>query len=148
MKEVPAQGRLRLAVLGALFCGVALLGTGCLVVPVPTNRLGDYSRKDIKPEVMANLVVGVTTREDVLLCLGEPDVWNDQTGQYRYHWERVKWDIFWAVGGGYNADGGDIPVNKNYDLIVSFDRAGVVSGRNFSEMFQESELEKGPPTMR
>jgi hypothetical protein len=148
MKSIMHRGHLRLAFFGTMLGVVMLLGSGCVVLPIPTNRLADCSRKDIKPEVINELVVGQTTREDVLLRLGEPDVWSADASQYRYHWERVKWDIFWAVGGEGGAAMGDIPVNKNYNLTVSFDPAGVIAERRFSGKFQESELEKHSPGLQ
>jgi hypothetical protein len=136
---------LQSAILAALLGAVGLLGTGC-VLPIPTNRLPDCSRKDIRPETINDLVAGETTREEVLLRLGEPDVWSDDASQYRYHWERVKWDILWAIGGYGGGAAGDIPVNKNYNLTVTFDTDGVMLERKFSEKYQASELGIGPIT--
>lgn len=131
----------RLAALATLFGVVAWLGSGCVVLPIPTNRLGDHSRQDIPLEVRNELVAGRTTREEVLLRLGEPDEWSGDQKQYRYHWERVKWDIFWAVGGQGSAICGDIPINKNYDLTISFDPADMIAERRFTERYQPSELD-------
>ena len=121
---------------------VAWLAAGCLVLPVPTNRVGPYSRKDISPAAIDSLAVSQTTREQVLLLLGEPDAWSADGSEYRYHWERVKWDIIWVVAAGNSAEGGDIPIYKNYNLLISFDPAGIVSGREFSTDYQGSEQER------
>ncbi len=140
---------LRRTLLGFELGCITLLAASCLVIPIPTNRVGDFSRKDIRPEAMDPLVAGQTTREQVLLRLGEPDEWSPDGSQYRYHWEKVKWDIFWIVAGGYSAVGGDIPINKNHDLLISFDRSGVITSRTFTSAYQESELQKpAPPVMR
>jgi hypothetical protein len=122
--------------------GVVSLGAGCLVVPIPTNRVGDYSRKGIKPEVIEALAPGRTTREEVLLRLGEPDEFRDDGSEYRYHWELVKWDIIWIVAAETGGAGGDIPINKNHNLVINFDPAGVVSERKTNARFEESEHEK------
>jgi len=141
MKPTRHRSHLRAAVLGALLGALVLSGTGCIVLPIPSNRLGDYSRKDIPPEVMNELVAGQTTRQEVLLRLGEPDEWSADASQCRYHWERVKWDIIVIVGGGYSAAAADIPINKNHDLIICFDSAGVISDRQFNAQFKSSEQE-------
>lgn len=141
MNPTRHRSYLRAAVLGALLGALVLSGTGCIVLPIPSNRLGDYSRKDIPPEVMIGLVVGQTTREEVLLRLGEPDEWSADARHYRYHWERVKWDIIVIAGGGYSATAGDIPINKNHDLVIGFDSAGVISDKKFNAQFKSSEQE-------
>lgn len=142
----PSPNRLGRAAFGALLLGMLLVATpGCLVVPIPTNRLAEHSRRDITPEAMDALVVGQTSREEVLLNLGEPDYWSVDSHQYRYHWERIKWDILWIIAGGYSAEGGDIPVNKNHNLVLNFDAAGIISAKDFRTKYEESEQEKGLP---
>ena len=129
-------------ILAAFLAGVVSLGAGCLVLPIPTNRVGEYSRQDIKPEVIEALAPGHATREEVLLRLGEPDEFRVDGSQYRYHWERVKWDIIWFVAAGNSGAGGDIPINKNHNLVINFDPAGVVSERKANARFGASEHEK------
>jgi hypothetical protein len=51
---------------------VLSLQTGCLIWPFPTGDLL-AGRGRITPQYVASLQVGVATREDVLLRLGEPD---------------------------------------------------------------------------
>jgi outer membrane protein assembly factor BamE (lipoprotein component of BamABCDE complex) len=55
-----------LAVVGVLFLA------GCLVFPVEYYQAG--SRHNIKPQTSNELQAGITTKEEVLLTLGEPDV--------------------------------------------------------------------------
>ena len=136
------KGRLRHTALALTLAGLPLLAGGCLVVPIPTNRLGPYSRNEIKPEVINELVVGQISREEVLLRLGEPDEASAGGARYRYHWEIVKWDIIWIVAGPYTAESGDIPVNQNHNLLISFSPADVISERTLSARYEESELEK------
>jgi outer membrane protein assembly factor BamE (lipoprotein component of BamABCDE complex) len=140
--QLKLASQIRRGILAVFLAGVVSLGAGCLVVPIPTNRVGEYSRKDIKPEVIESLAPGRATREEVLLQLGEPDEFHADGSEYRYHWERVKWDILWFVGAGNTGAGGDIPINKNHNLVINFDPAGVVSERKTSACFGESEHEK------
>jgi len=57
-----------------LFLGVLALSlqAGCLIWPFPTGDLL-AGRGRITPQYVSSLQVGVATREDVLLRLGEPD---------------------------------------------------------------------------
>lgn len=129
-------------ILYLFLAGVVSIGAGCLVVPIPTNRVGDYSRKGIKPEVIEALAPGRASREEVLLRLGEPDEFRADGSEYRYHWELVKWDIIWIVAAESGGTGGDIPINKNHNLVINFDPAGLVSERKSDARFGASEHEK------
>jgi hypothetical protein len=61
-----------------------------------------------------------------LLQLGEPDEVALEERQFRYHTERIKWDVYWLLAGGYNADSGIIEVKKYYDLVLCFDDRGTL----------------------
>jgi len=72
------------------------LQTGCLIWPFPT---GDMlaGRGRITPQYVSSLQVGVATREDVLLHLGEPDEVLDGGKVLVYRWTEARG--FFAVGG-------------------------------------------------
>jgi hypothetical protein len=110
--------------LPSLLLVLTLLMTGCIVVPIPANRPDPAVRTNITPETVNHLGAGDVSRTAVLLQLGEPDEVSLEERQFRYHTERVKWDVFWLAGGGYSADGGDIEVKKLYDLVLRFDERG------------------------
>ncbi len=101
-----------------------LLTAGCLVIPIPANRQAPGLRTNITPQTVNHLGTGVVSRTEVLLRLGEPDEVSSEERQFRYHTERIKWDIFWAVGGEYHADYGIIEIKKYYDLVLRFDDRG------------------------
>jgi hypothetical protein len=94
---------------------VVLLG-GCLIVPVPEYDAAG-SRGNITKETSDQFQTGVTTKEDVLLQLGEPDYATDDGRQIGYEWTRVK--AWWFVGGGYSGAAGE--VLRSYLLRLTFD---------------------------
>jgi hypothetical protein len=103
--------------------------TGCVVVPIPANRPDPAVRTNVTPQTVNHLGIGDVSRAEVLLQLGEPDEVSLEERQFRYHTERVKWDVFWLLAGGYSATGGDIEVKRFYDLVLRFnDRGKLVEG--------------------
>lgn len=98
---------------------VMVLLAGCIVVPLPEHALlrgrGSISEKDI-----AFFGVGETTREDVLLQLGEPDLVLSQERSMVYYWQ-VSHGYFFVGGYGSGAAG---PIAKDYLLMLEFDHAG------------------------
>jgi hypothetical protein len=103
---------------------LALLGSGCLVVPIPTNRWDPSSRTNIAAGTHQRLAPGQDTREQVLLQLGEPDETVGDDRRLSYHADRVQWDIFWFAGGGYSAAGGDIEIHNHREVMLWFDAQG------------------------
>jgi hypothetical protein len=81
---------------GLLLAAVALsLQTGCLIWPFPTGDLL-AGRGRITQKYAAPLQVGVATREDVLLRLGEPDEVQAGGKVLVYRWTEMRG--FVAVG--------------------------------------------------
>lgn len=103
---------------------LTLLMTGCLVVPIPANSPGLGVRTNITPETLNHLGTGDVSRTEVLLQLGEPDEVSLAERQFRYHTDRTKCYVFWALAGGYNATGGVLEVRKYYNLVLRFDERG------------------------
>jgi outer membrane protein assembly factor BamE (lipoprotein component of BamABCDE complex) len=89
---------------------------GCLIIP--TDFYKDYSRKNIAEEPPSAIIPGKTTREDVLLSLGEPDKKSQDEPEFWYTSTKVK-----AIWGTYGGGGEYI---KNYIHIISFDKNGLV----------------------
>lgn len=115
--------------LPSLLLALTLLMSGCLVVPIPANRLVPAARTNITPQTVNHLGTNGVSRTEVLLQLGEPDEVSLEGRQFRYHTERVKWDVYWVLAGGYSATDGIIEVKKLYDLVLRFDDRGIlVSG--------------------
>lgn len=81
-----------------LILGVLVLAmqTGCLIWPFPTGGLL-AGRGRITPQHAASLQVGVATREEVLLRLGEPDEVAEGGKVLVYRWTETRG--FFAAGG-------------------------------------------------
>lgn len=115
--------------LGVLLAAGALLGsTGCLVWPFPTGDLLS-GRGRILPEYASPLEPGQTTREDVLLRLGEPDVVLDGGSVFIYQWTEVRG--FVTFGGHGTAVA--IPIPGHRDLRLEFDAQGRLTRKTFGK---------------
>lgn len=81
-----------------LFLGVLVLSlqAGCLIWPFPTGDLL-AGRGRITPQYASSLQVGVATREEVLLRLGEPDEVLEGGKVLVYRWTETRG--FLAAGG-------------------------------------------------
>lgn len=91
---------------------VALVG--CVVIPTQEHLL--EGRGKIDESDIAFLTVSKTTREDVLLRFGEPDlILNDQRIMI-YHWKVSHG--YWLIAGGFSAVGGPIP--NDYLFMLEF----------------------------
>jgi hypothetical protein len=99
---------------------IFLIGfVGCAVIPTPEHALLE-GRGKVDESDIAFLSVSKTTREDVLLRFGEPDLVLYDQRILVYHWSVCHG--YWLVAGGYSAAGGPIP--KNYLFMLEFDDEG------------------------
>lgn len=100
--------------------------SGCL--PIPVLPFGDTegSRQNITDTVPDFLVIGKTTRADVLLMLGDPDEKTHNDGRFLYFRETEEGGIAFLVGGAGRGAVAGTPVTFRV-LTVAFDRAGVVA---------------------
>ena len=105
---------------------LALL-TGCLIIPVDYYDAG--VRHNIDAKAQSDLQPGVTTKEEVLLKLGEPDFASDDGLRVGYAWTKVKALVIVASYGG----GGEAEIKRGYLLEVSFDPDGRVSGTRLAK---------------
>jgi hypothetical protein len=107
---------------------LALLNTGCIIVPIPHGEFACDPRPGLFARTDADFIrPAQTTRQQVLLTLGEPDfIWADER-TFAYVWATSDLDILFAAGGpGGGAIGGIIPMRKKHRLLIRFDEAGVV----------------------
>jgi hypothetical protein len=109
----------------ALLCALGLAAgtTGCLIIPTPHVNSG-YARTNINQEVTAQFTPGVTTREDVIARLGEPDAVSPDERQLAYRSEKVValWIFAAASQGAGGATGGTIYHNRFWSF--DFDAQG------------------------
>jgi len=111
---------------------IVLLASGCVFVPIPEQRTaGPHpgSRTNITEQPPRNIVIGQTTRTEVLLMLGEPDGSGLQEEWFTYGSVAERGGLHWAdVWVGFGFGGGPL---DNWDtsrrLTVRFDARGIVS---------------------
>jgi len=98
--------------------------TGCLIVPTPHTDSG-YARTNVNQCAQEQFVPGKTTREDVIMVLGEPDAVSWDELQLAYRSEKVV--SLWIVAVGSQAGNGTVTggtIYKNHFYIFEFDRQG------------------------
>jgi len=123
----------RVAALTALL----FLLSGC--VPIPTLPFGDkeWSRQNIGDSVPGFIVVGQTTRVDVILALGDPDRKTKDDLRFFYARATEEGGIAFIVGGAMQAAVTGTPVTYRL-LTVNFDARGVVSGAKSEKLVKRS----------
>ena len=111
----------RICVIGVL----ASLLSGCPVPLLPGDESG--SRTNVPDQVPGFIVVGKTTRGDVLLGVGEPDTASENQRQFTYdRYTRRGGALF--IGAANGGVGGFVVERVTYRrLTVLFDEAGVVT---------------------
>lgn len=98
-----------------------LFSSACIVIPTPEHRLG--GRVPCDEEKTAFLVKDTTSKEEVLLKLGEPDLVLSRERIFVYRWEMVA--AYFAVGAyGGGAVG---PIQRTHFLIIEFNDKNIVS---------------------
>lgn len=103
---------------------VSALCAGCVIIPIPTpGHVVGPTRGRIEQETLESIRAGVTTREEVLLRLGEPDVVMRSERLFGYHWVTVWGYLFVLHQGG--AVAGPVGFNRHLALI-EFDEQGIV----------------------
>jgi outer membrane protein assembly factor BamE (lipoprotein component of BamABCDE complex) len=103
-----------------------LLPVGCFFIYIPdpgrADTRGSIDDRDLRP-----FTIGVTTREEVLLALGEPDLQSKDGSSILYWWYYCRGFVAVLAYGAADAgmDGNQI------NLILKFDDAGRVLRHKF-----------------
>ncbi len=108
-----------------LAAGVALLA-GCIIIP--TNYYQSASRENINLQTTNSLAPGVTTRQEMLMKLGEPDYVTEDGQRLGFAWTKVK--AIWALIGQSSSLAGE--VWHNYFLETSFDSSNRLSDMHYT----------------
>ena len=116
-------------------CGLILAGhlvalAGCIVIPIPVNYHASGSRMNVNQLTASRLQPGVSTKEDVLLLLGEPDYCSQDGQTLGYSWTKV--GLLLIVG--TQAGGGETEIGKNCMLEIAFDATNRVA---FTELHRK-----------
>lgn len=99
--------------------GVSLTLCGCLVVPTKEDTVLDG--KPVTEEQLAFLTPKVTTQQEVVARLGNPNViWEDQR-IYAYNWVMRQGILFWALAGYTTAAVGAADLPKYHVFLIQFD---------------------------
>jgi outer membrane protein assembly factor BamE (lipoprotein component of BamABCDE complex) len=118
-------GRMRRGCLLPIF--VALMLSGCVPIPIPALGYSSDSRTNLADRVPESIVNGKTTRADVLLALGVPDLYAPDGGWMVYRSARHTGGVAFVAGGGYTAGVvGAINSYENRLLVVRFDANSIV----------------------
>jgi len=130
-----------------------LFSSACIVIPTPEHRI--QGRVPCDEEKTTFMVKNMTSKEEVLLNLGEPDLVLNRERIFVYRWEMVA--AYFAVGAyGGGAVG---PIQRTSFLIIEFDDKNRVSrheirGSVFSsrtppvETFKSPQQESSTPSLR
>lgn len=124
----PIIRALKMAIGKSLVVGPAstILLTGCIVIPLDTYD--SESRTNLSSETLSKLETGATTREEVLLMLGEPDYgYNDDELILVYKWQKIEGFSLVAIPYSQGILGGGGRFGTNYQLNIKFDEENRVS---------------------
>jgi len=117
-----------------LLVSVLLLSlTVSCIVPIP-KKVG--TRGEITKRALEFLEEGVTSREQVLLHLGEPDFVGENEQIFVWEWVQA-WDVHWGVAVGA---GGEFSVRRCNGLLIKFnDQANVQAVERWDENMADDE---------
>jgi hypothetical protein len=115
-----AYPRITGPLLVAVLCAIVL--AGCLIIPVDYHATG--SRQNVTAESTNALRLQATTREEILLALGEPDFASEDGRRFGYLWTKVK--AIWVVA-SYGGAGAGGEITRSYLLETSFDPSNRLS---------------------
>ena len=111
-----------------------LLLAGCLLIPMPERGDEHSLREPIKESSLQFMNVGSTTREEVLLNLGGPDLFS--VG-FVYRWMTEYGFILIGLIGP--SLGGRADVYSVYELVIEFDDNGIVKHYETNRIYRWDE---------
>lgn len=103
-----------------LFC-LSLWIASCVMVPIPTKENKVLAGKPVSEEQLAFLIPKITTKQEVIARLGNPNVIWEDARVFVYNWEMRQGILFWAVGAYYSGGAGLKDIPKHYLLLIQFD---------------------------
>ncbi len=107
--------------------------SGCVVLPIPLGEGHVSAGREASPESQGTLLLGATTRGEVLARLGEPTAVWDDAGIVVYDWDRVRWKLLWVVGGGGRGAFGATDLPAHHMLLLQFDASGTLQRAEHAE---------------
>lgn len=113
----------------SLTLAAAVLLAGC-PVPLPYGY-SESSRENLTEESAYQLVPGVTTREDVLLLLGEPDGVGPDESWFAYGSVYGKGGVVFVICAASDCGGAGTEKVEYGRLLVTFDDRGLITNTDF-----------------
>jgi len=95
--------------------------TSCVVLPIPTTESKVLAGKPVREEQLSFLKPNITTKQDVIERLGNPNVIWEDVRVFAYNWDMRQGILFWAVGAYYSGGMGTEDIPKHYALLIQFD---------------------------
>lgn len=122
MRQSPKYERARDALPVVLVALVFLACTGCIMVPIPSDRHTHDSRRAIPDSEIAALIPGETTLTQVLLRFGEPDYVYSDDSLIGYNWQKISSEL-WIFGEWFGKDDGfhRYKHGQEHNLDLTFD---------------------------
>jgi outer membrane protein assembly factor BamE (lipoprotein component of BamABCDE complex) len=130
MKQKKLKGINALLISLPLCVAVASIISGCVIVPTPgtyTTNLDEYIESTIQ--------IGVTTKEEVIELLGEPNLLTYNATVFEYNWEKGRTFMFATVGGG-----GTFETTSANRLEIEFDQNGRVVDTNIRKNHEAPQI--------
>ncbi len=90
------------------------------MVPVPTKQDRALAGKPVTEAQLSFLTPKITTMEEVVERLGNPNIIWEDARVFVYHWDMRQGILFWAVA-GQTAGAGMEDIPKHYLLLIRFD---------------------------
>lgn len=133
-----------LAKAAILTAGLSMLTLpGCVVVPIPDHQIPQREfNRDVDEQSRLLLTPSKTTRKEVLLKLGQPDLVRDNERTFVYIADMTEEGLSWrlalivAAPGGVWAGASDpsqAKQHEKYRLTINFDELGKVSDSAFEQ---------------
>lgn len=123
------RGWVRKALCTGVMLPLAALLAGC-PLPLPPGYAAS-SRENLDAGVTGRLVAGVSTREEVLLLLGEPDGVGPEGSWLAYGSAYGRGGVVFVMCAGNGCGGGGSEKMEYRRLVVSFDERGLMMDANF-----------------
>ena len=125
---ITTAGSYKAVVMGGVLA-VTIFIAGC-PVPIPSGY-STSSRQNLNDESTGRLVAGVTTREDVLLMLGEPDNDGPNDSWLVYGSVYGKGGVLFVMCAGNDCGGVGSEKMEYRRLIITFNELGVMTNAEF-----------------
>jgi hypothetical protein len=98
----------------------AFFALGCIIIPTPQHYVG--GRFDIDYATIDSVKPGETSKGDLLLRLGEPDLIVKEERVLGYRWQKAQAYFFVGGPGG----GGGAPIMTTYLFLLEFDEKNIL----------------------